>query len=115
MTIAGWSTLGAGAAAAVAATYLAVKASHDETTLEARMSEAQGESGAGFTANDKQLENEGQRAANWASGLFVGSAGLVAVGVTLLLLDTHRGTQTTTALAVGFDTRAATAVWRGSF
>jgi hypothetical protein len=115
MTIAGWSTIGTGAVAAVVATSFAIKANQDEATLEARMSEAQGESGAGFTANDKRLENEGRRAANWASGLFVGSAGLVAVGVTLLLLDTHRGTKTTTALAVGFDTRAATAVWRGSF
>jgi hypothetical protein len=70
--------------------------------------------GAPFTQSDKQLEHDGERSAAWSRGLFVGAGILVATGVTLLVLKPG-SQQPTSSVAVGFDARSATAVWRGSF
>jgi hypothetical protein len=108
-TIAGWATIGAGVVVAASGTYLAVQASHDEQKLEDHLS-----AGAPFTESDKQLEHDGEHSAAWSRGLFVGAAVLVTTGVTLLVLQPGK-TPPTTSVAVGFDARTATAVWRGSF
>ena len=108
-TIAGWATIGAGLVAAAGGTYLAVQANRDEDQLEARMA-----AGDPFTQSDKQLEQDGERSAAWARGLFAGAAVLVTAGVTLLVLQPGSAKPTTT-LAVGLDAGTAKAVWRGSF
>jgi len=108
-TVTGWASIGAGVVAAAGGTYFAVHASRKEGELESRVS-----AGNAFTQTDKQMEQDGERSAAWARGLFAGAAVLVGAGVTLLVIRPGSSAPATT-VGVGVDAQGATAVWRGSF
>lgn len=118
LQIAGWSSLGATLAAGVAATYFALEASRLEDRLEARIRIARGDDGPsrGFSSSDRELEADGQRAANWARGLTIGAVGLAAVGVSLLLIDDARAPAHEQAtLSFGWRAGAARAEYSATF
>lgn len=96
LTIAGWSAIGAGVLAGAFATYFAVDAANQERRLDRRIKSAQANpSNAPLSAADKAIEEDGRRAAMWGRVLGIGSAGLAAVGVSLLVFgpDTNEANQ----------------------
>jgi hypothetical protein len=112
--IGGWSSVGAAIVLAAGATYSALRASNAEGRLEDRINADQ-EQGTGFTSADKNVENEGQRAANWATALGVGAASLAVVGVSLIVFNPGHPAASNATISLGLSAGNAGATIHASF
>jgi tetratricopeptide (TPR) repeat protein len=116
ITIAGWSAIGAGVLAAGFATYFAVDAANQESRLEQRIKSVQANPDNGpLDGADKEIEEDGRRAAMWGRVLGIGAASFAAVGVSLLVFGRDTGEANQAGLSIEWAGDGAAAAYRHSF
>ena len=116
MIVAGWSAIGGGVLAGAGATYFAVRAANHESRLESRIKSARAsQNDAVFSGEDKQVEDDGERAAMWARVLGIGAAGFAAVGVSLLVFGHEPTDSKRTNVSVEWRGDGVSAAYRCAF
>ncbi|HEY3500188.1 MAG TPA: hypothetical protein VGK73_36105 [Polyangiaceae bacterium] len=90
-------------------------AANRQADLESRIDEAQADGSPGFSAADKQLEEDGQQAARWARAFGFGALGFATAGVSLLLFHPSGTEQKLPVASVEWNGHGASATWKTSF